>query len=181
MKKTLIALTLAALMLLVSVGCSNQYAEVPAPSASPSPSASPLVIDPIATPGASAEPGASAAPAETPAAAALSGQESAIVAAKCDESISKLSEVSGSVTVLLGDKAITALTFDPAYKGAVTERIVGLVEKCVRSVSPSTTVAGVTSDPAIAEKLKEFQEKQLDGADAAELKKEFDALVPKQP
>jgi len=136
---------------------------------------SPTVINPISTP--TALPGAvpTVSPTE-PVAPTLSNQESAALANRCDERISKISEVEESVTVVLGDQSLSGVTFAHAYRGDLTDRIVSIVGDCVKEIAPYMQVSHVTNSPELYQRIAALRAKQEMGEGPGELKNEFDEI-----
>jgi hypothetical protein len=176
------ALALALITLLAACTSTTELTPIGSPSPSPAvlnplPSASPSAL-PGATGGLNplASPGAQPSSSEPPAAPTLSNQESAALAGQCDARIAQISEVESSVTVMLGDTALTGVKFVTAYKGDLTTRISGVISGSVRAVAPSVAAVKITNDPAITDRIAALREKQLEGGPSGEVRDEFDSI-----
>jgi hypothetical protein len=171
----------ALVMTVMLTGCTSttELTPIGSPSPSPavlnplpsvSPSVGPSGVNPLASP--SAQPGTS----DQPAAPTLSNQESAALAGQCDARISQISEIENSITVMVGNAALTGVSFTPQYKGELTTRISGIIGDSVRTIAPSISSVKITSDSDITSRIASLRKKQLEGGSTGDVKEEFDSI-----
>ncbi|GHV26873.1 hypothetical protein FACS18948_3340 [Clostridia bacterium] len=98
------------------------------------------------------------------------------MAGKVDTRVAQVSEIAEAVTVVVGNQAIACVTFDSAYRGDLTDRIAESVSTAVKQVATGVTGCSVTNSAEIADKLKTLREKQSQGGDESEIKKEFEEI-----
>lgn len=177
--KTLTLGLIALLMIAALSACTNTYNGANVPSPSPS---VPPVINPLSSPSGlpltSGTPGigTSPNPSEQPVTPTLSNQESAALASRCDTRIARVSEIDGSVTILVGDQSLSGVTFASAYKGALTDRIKGIVADCVKEVASSVRASTVTNSPDAYQRIAQLRDKQQQGGDPNDIKQEFEDI-----
>lgn len=140
------------------------------------------VPSPTATNNATTVPGVTTSPAAeefTTLTAAMTGQESSELSRKANEAAAKISEIGTCVTAIVGDTCIVGVTFDPQYKGALTDRIRDMVVDRVQSAAPSVERVAVTNDPEIAVQIGEIAEKISKTTSVTDVTGEFDTLLRK--
>jgi len=155
LKKSLLFVTMTMLMVLLLTGCMGNTVKpsvtvtpkatasaVPSATPTASPSAMPTEM-PSASPESSLTPGAtdaSPAPSDAP-----MGNTYDTEALRTE--VEKLSEVKTAVVAAMGTKALVGITFDPAYQGTLTDRIVEMVGEQITEKEKGITEVAVTSDP----------------------------------
>ena len=168
-----ITLLLAAILMIATLAaCANTYNDLP--NVSPSPSITPYTnptISPLISPGLFPSP----SPAE-PAAPTLSGQESAELADKCDARVEAISEISTCDVVIVGSEAVAVVSFDPIYRGSLTERLINSVSSAVEETSNAISSTFVTAKQDARDKVNIIRDKQRKGASAEEIKHDFEEL-----
>jgi YhcN/YlaJ family sporulation lipoprotein len=142
----------------------------------PTPSASPTALMPVATPPVMGSPEANPSD-DAQTTAAMTGPESTALSQKANTAAAQISEVGSCVTAIIGDTCVAGVTFDPQYKGALTDRIRDMVASRIQSVAPQVARVAVTTDPEIAAQINDVatQISQTDALGA--LTDDLDALV----
>lgn len=148
----LVVCVIAAAML---AGCSNvgnnpSMSPSISPMLSPSPSTSPTT-DSSGTPGLTASPDPVGADTQS------SNNEEAASAIKAE--VDKLSEVSESYAVVLGNVALIGVKFDGQYQGGVTERINEMVAEKVSGVDDQIVDVIVTDAQDTVSKIQELADR----------------------
>jgi YhcN/YlaJ family sporulation lipoprotein len=154
-------------MLVVMTACTST--PMPTPSASPS-------TKPVVTPPVMGSPEANPSD-DAQTTAAMTGPESTALSQKANTAAAQISEVGSCVTAIIGDTCVAGVTFDPQYKGALTDRIRDMVASRIQSVAPQVARVAVTNDPEIAAQINDVatQISQTDALGA--LTDDLDALV----
>lgn len=70
--------------------------------------------------------------------------------------VEKLSEVKSAVIAAVESKALVGITFDPAYQGTLTDRIMEMVAQQVTGLEKSLTEVAVTADPEQVRAIEEL-------------------------
>ena len=177
MKKIEITKRIGLLLLSIALvaglsACAANSAEPPL--ATPSPTLMPNVSP--GTEGITPMPGATDGAMMT---AAMTGPESSALSKKANDAAVKISEIGTCVTAIIGDSCVVGVTFDPQYKGELTDRIRDMVATRIQSLAPSIERVAVTSDPEIAAQIGNIAERISKTDALAELAGELDAVMGK--
>ena len=177
LKKSLMFALFVLIMALLVTGCAKTApapTKVPAASATAKPTASPAAspsMMPSLSPEASMEP--SMQPEASPAPSDAPSYDTEALRTE----VEKLSEVKSAVVAAMDGKALVGLTFDPAYQGTLTDRIVEMVGQQVTNLEKALTEVAVTADPKQVEEIEALSsDKMPDNAKFTEL---FEKLKPK--
>ena len=109
----------------------------------------------------------------------MTGAESSALSKKANDATVRISEIDSCVTAIIGDTCIVGVTFDPQYKGVLTDRIKDMVAARIQSVAPDVARVAVTVDPAIAAQIGSVAEKISKANALGELTGEFDSVLSK--
>ncbi len=170
----LVLMSVALLVALSACAANATPTPTPSPMATVLPTTSPM-------PGATAtdglpDPSATDDAAQT---SAMTGPESATLSKKANDAAAKISEIDSCVTAIIGDTCVAGVTFDPQYKGAMTDRIRDMVSSRIQSAAPVVERVAVTTDPELTAQIGAMAEKISKAGALSPLTGEFDSVLNK--
>ncbi len=178
-KKMILLVTVCLLGTLLIAGCTRN-SNTPTPTPMSTPRTSPMSsVAPIASPSPSIVPSASPSNSPMTSSAPTTGADTSDLdaAKKIEGAVDKLSEVKKSVALVNGNRALIAVEFDSAYKGAMTDRIEQMIADAAKEADSKVTEVSVTDDPNMLDDVRDMRSK-VDGGNLMEdIKAEFDKLV----
>ena len=98
-------------------------------------------------------------------------------AAKIEDSINQISEISESRVVVTGSTALVAVKFASAYKGEMTERIREMIAGVVREADPSIQTVAVTAEQADVDAVYGFADQIQSGKNGDDLAEDINRIV----
>ena len=124
-------------------------------------------------------PGVSAAPSVTPNATveAQGAFDWLVNGEKVEENLSKISEISEARVIVNSDTALVAVKFNPAYKGAITDRIREMISNDINKADPRVKTVSVTADENAVTKTYALSDRMRAGEGIENLKKDIEDVL----
>lgn len=190
MKKALIPMCLAALLMLSSCKSKEEPMNTASPTSSPTATTSPMtspgaMVDGI-IPDMTGEPGMTGDDLIPPTASQqpeAQGVTSVSDARKAIEDIEdeleRLSEVDDAQVVVAGKNAAVALEFEPEYQTGVDDRLREIVKERIGSVISGVENIFITTDKTLMDQLETLGDRLEGAADMTDVQNELNAIINK--
>ena len=112
--------------------------------------------------------------------AALSTSDDALKASQeLRDAVQKLTEVDTAVAAVAGNTALVGVTFDNSYKGAVDDRLNGMILDRAAAIHPGITQVAVTSSAEEISQISSLYQMLQSGGAYATVKADLDNLAGK--